>query len=66
MDEYAVVVLPDQRLDDDKQIAFASLYGPLELSPQVHSKDGAAGGDRPASRTATSSTSPISTNTAGS
>jgi len=42
MDEHAVVVLPDQRLDDDKQIAFASLYGPLELSPPVHSKDGAA------------------------
>ena len=42
MDEHAVVVLPDQRLDNDKQIAFASLYGPLELSPPVHSKDGAA------------------------
>ena len=39
-DEHAVVVLPNQRLDDDKQIAFASLYGPLELSPAVHSKDG--------------------------
>ena len=42
MDEHAIVVLPNQRLDDDKQIAFASLYGPLELSPPVHSKDGAA------------------------
>ena len=42
MDEHAVVVLPGQRLDDDKQIAFASLYGPLEVSPAVHSKDGAA------------------------
>jgi alpha-ketoglutarate-dependent 2,4-dichlorophenoxyacetate dioxygenase len=40
MDEYAVCVLPGQRLDDDKQIAFASLYGPLEISPPVHSKDG--------------------------
>ena len=47
MDEYAVVVLPGQRLDDDKQIAFASLYGPLEVSPPVHSKDGARGGDLP-------------------
>ena len=42
MDQYAVTVLPDQRLDDDKQIAFASLYGPLEVSPPVHAKDGAA------------------------
>ena len=40
MDEHAVCVLPGQRLDDDKQIAFASLYGPLEVSPPVHSKDG--------------------------
>jgi alpha-ketoglutarate-dependent 2,4-dichlorophenoxyacetate dioxygenase len=42
MDKHAVVVLPGQRLDDDKQIAFASLYGPLEMSPAVHSKDGDA------------------------
>ena len=47
MDEHAVVVLPGQRLDDDKQIAFASLYGPLEVSPPVHSKDGAAAADLP-------------------
>ena len=42
MDEHAIVVLPNQRLDDDKQIAFASLYGPLEMSPAVRGKDGAA------------------------
>jgi alpha-ketoglutarate-dependent 2,4-dichlorophenoxyacetate dioxygenase len=42
MDDHAVCVLPNQRLDDDKQIAFASLYGPLEVSPPVHAKDGAA------------------------
>jgi len=40
MDERAVCVLPGQRLDDDKQTAFASLYGPLEVSPLTHSKDG--------------------------
>lgn len=42
MDRYAVCVLPKQKLDDDAQIAFASLYGPLEVSPPVHAKDGAA------------------------
>ena len=45
MDEHAVCVLPGQRLDDDKQIAFASLYGPLEVSPPVHSKAGGAAAD---------------------
>ena len=40
MDQHGVCVLPDQQLDDDKQAAFASLYGPLEVSPPVHSKDG--------------------------
>jgi alpha-ketoglutarate-dependent 2,4-dichlorophenoxyacetate dioxygenase len=40
MDQHGVCVLPDQRLDDETQAAFASLYGPLEVSPPVHSKDG--------------------------
>jgi alpha-ketoglutarate-dependent 2,4-dichlorophenoxyacetate dioxygenase len=40
MDRYAVCVLPNQKLDDDKQIAFASLYGPLEVSPLTHKTDG--------------------------
>jgi alpha-ketoglutarate-dependent 2,4-dichlorophenoxyacetate dioxygenase len=40
MDEHAVAVLPNQRLDDDKQTAFAGLYGPLETSPTTHAKDG--------------------------
>jgi alpha-ketoglutarate-dependent 2,4-dichlorophenoxyacetate dioxygenase len=40
MDQYAVTVLPDQHLDDEKQSAFASLYGPLEVAPLTHSKDG--------------------------
>jgi alpha-ketoglutarate-dependent 2,4-dichlorophenoxyacetate dioxygenase len=40
MDQHGVCVLPDQRLDDETQAAFASLYGPLEASPPVHSKDG--------------------------
>jgi len=35
-------VLPDQRLDDEGQIAFARLYGPLEVSPPVQGKSGAA------------------------
>jgi alpha-ketoglutarate-dependent 2,4-dichlorophenoxyacetate dioxygenase len=42
MDQYGVCVLPGQSLDDDKQIAFASLYGPLEVSPPVHSTNGGA------------------------
>jgi alpha-ketoglutarate-dependent 2,4-dichlorophenoxyacetate dioxygenase len=40
MDQYGVCVLPDQQLDDDKQTAFASLYGPLEVSPLTHKQDG--------------------------
>jgi alpha-ketoglutarate-dependent 2,4-dichlorophenoxyacetate dioxygenase len=40
MDRYAVCVLPSQKLDDDKQTAFASLYGPLEVSPLTHQRDG--------------------------
>src|SRR5262245_34496808 len=42
MDEYAVCVLPDQRIDDDQQIAFAGLYGQLELSPPKQDKTGKA------------------------
>ena len=34
MDEYAVCVLPDQILEDDEQIAFSRLYGPL-ASPGI-------------------------------
>jgi alpha-ketoglutarate-dependent 2,4-dichlorophenoxyacetate dioxygenase len=43
MDEYAVAVLPDQQLDDEHQIAFARLYGPLEVAPPVRGKTGARG-----------------------
>ncbi len=43
MDEYAVAVLPGQRLDDDHQVAFAALYGPLEVAPEVKGKTGARG-----------------------
>ncbi len=39
MDRYAVTVLPGQNLDDEKQTAFAALYGPLEVSPPVHSQE---------------------------
>jgi alpha-ketoglutarate-dependent 2,4-dichlorophenoxyacetate dioxygenase len=31
MDEYAVCVMPAQRLEDERQIAFARCYGPLEV-----------------------------------
>ena len=41
MDDYAVCVLPDQRLDDEHQIAFSRLYGPLEVSPPRQDKSGA-------------------------
>ena len=42
MDQYAVAVLPGQRFDDEKQIAFTSLYGPLETAPPVRGKNGNA------------------------
>jgi alpha-ketoglutarate-dependent 2,4-dichlorophenoxyacetate dioxygenase len=35
MDEYAVCVLPGQKLDDERQIAFARRYGPLENASAV-------------------------------
>jgi alpha-ketoglutarate-dependent 2,4-dichlorophenoxyacetate dioxygenase len=35
MNEYAVCVLPDQNLDDEQQIAFSRLYGPLEIAAAV-------------------------------
>ena len=35
MDNYAVCVLPAQQLDDDRQIAFARRYGPLENAAAV-------------------------------
>src|SRR5262245_31094769 len=43
MDQYGVGVLPDQMLDDQTQIAFAKLYGPLEVAPLVQGKTGARG-----------------------
>jgi alpha-ketoglutarate-dependent 2,4-dichlorophenoxyacetate dioxygenase len=42
MDEHAVVVLPDQRIDDAQQVAFSGLYGPLEVAPPVRGKHGDA------------------------
>jgi alpha-ketoglutarate-dependent 2,4-dichlorophenoxyacetate dioxygenase len=36
-------VLPGQALDDDRQVAFASLYGPLEVAPLVKGKTGTRG-----------------------
>jgi alpha-ketoglutarate-dependent 2,4-dichlorophenoxyacetate dioxygenase len=38
MDEYAVCVLPDQSLDDERQVAFSRFYGPLEMSPGIGRK----------------------------
>jgi alpha-ketoglutarate-dependent 2,4-dichlorophenoxyacetate dioxygenase len=35
MDEYAVCVLPEQNLDDERQVAFSRLYGPLENASAV-------------------------------
>jgi hypothetical protein len=35
MNEYAVCVLPSQILEDDRQIAFSRLYGPL-ASPSIN------------------------------
>jgi alpha-ketoglutarate-dependent 2,4-dichlorophenoxyacetate dioxygenase len=42
MDTYAVCVLPGQHLEDEEQIAFSRLYGPLEVEPEIGRKDGAA------------------------
>src|SRR3954468_17156231 len=42
MDDYAVCVLPDQRIEDEHQVAFAGSYGPLELSPPKQDKNGVA------------------------
>jgi alpha-ketoglutarate-dependent 2,4-dichlorophenoxyacetate dioxygenase len=39
MDRYAVCVLPNQDIDDEKQVAFSRLYGPLEnASAVVHQR----------------------------
>ncbi len=35
MDRYSVCVLPDQKLDDERQIAFSRRYGPLENASAV-------------------------------
>ncbi|MEQ8815285.1 MAG: TauD/TfdA family dioxygenase [Thalassobaculum sp.] len=32
MDRYAVLVLPDQRIDDDQQYAFSTNFGPMETA----------------------------------
>ena len=42
MDQFAVVVLPAQPIDDEKQVAFSGLYGPLEVAPPVRGKHGTA------------------------
>jgi alpha-ketoglutarate-dependent 2,4-dichlorophenoxyacetate dioxygenase len=42
MDDYAVCVLPGQQIDDEHQVAFSRLYGPLELSPPKQDKNGKA------------------------
>ena len=42
MDERAVCVLPDQRIEDEQQIAFSRRYGPLEVSPAVQGKSATA------------------------
>ena len=42
MDTYAVCVLPGQHLEDEEQIAFSRLYGPLEVEPGIGWKAGAA------------------------
>jgi alpha-ketoglutarate-dependent 2,4-dichlorophenoxyacetate dioxygenase len=39
MDAYAVCVLPQQNIDDERQVAFSRLYGPLEnASAVVHQR----------------------------
>ena len=36
IDRYAVLIFPEQRLDDDSQLAFARRFGPIE-PPQTYS-----------------------------
>ncbi|HLT01897.1 MAG TPA: TauD/TfdA family dioxygenase, partial [Geminicoccaceae bacterium] len=36
---YAVLVFPDQALDEDQHLAFTALFGPHEKSISVHRKD---------------------------
>ena len=43
MDQYAVSVVPAQDIDDARQVAFASSFGPLEVAPMVQGKTGARG-----------------------
>jgi len=42
MDDHAVCVLPDQQIEDEHQVAFSRLYGPLEMSPPKQDKNGKA------------------------
>jgi alpha-ketoglutarate-dependent 2,4-dichlorophenoxyacetate dioxygenase len=43
MDQYAVLVVPAQDIDDARQVAFAGSFGPLEVAPMVQGKTGARG-----------------------
>src|SRR5207244_9062721 len=36
---YAVLIFPDQQLTQEQHLAFAALFGPLELTIAVHRKD---------------------------
>jgi len=36
MDEYSVLILHDQRLDDERQIAFSRRFGPLEMAGRAN------------------------------
>jgi alpha-ketoglutarate-dependent 2,4-dichlorophenoxyacetate dioxygenase len=47
MDDYAVCVLPEQNLDDERQIAFSRRYGPLENAAAVkHQRKAGVMGNR--------------------
>ena len=37
--KYAVLIFPDQQLTQEQHLAFAALFGPLELTIAVHRKD---------------------------
>ena len=40
LDEYSVLVLHDQTLDDDKQIAFSKRFGPLQTTGKANPATG--------------------------
>jgi alpha-ketoglutarate-dependent 2,4-dichlorophenoxyacetate dioxygenase len=39
LDQYAVLIYPEQEIDDDQQLAFGAYFGPLETATFIHLRD---------------------------